>query len=389
MPTMSQLLNDTPSPVAPAPGAAGKKRARPNQPEIKRVQPVAGALPTSVPNWMSTPLMALLNLSKSRIRQLITVEGMPTDPAKAKLWYEANAKKNPSYKRGPAKHQEMLLAGTRVEGGSFVVAASSSSVHTGILQHALGISAARVGQLKILGMPTDSLDDAVAWRRDRITPTNKIAGECTKINPVPVLFVNELRSKFDQRNVVILVVSNWRVTIHDRMLRLLAKDAKFAMMAAVSGSLHLVITHTEKLHIILWAMHCGFYSDAMHALNVLGPDDSELWPMLALVCALRINDLMVRDFLISRRPIFKAIAFAAANDDNWREHACSFDASARCLFNYSEISRALELHFLARYLYERALQQGLHRFVEAQVDEWRPEYNQWQQLEQVTVCARC
>jgi hypothetical protein len=87
---------------------------------------------------------------------------MPTDPDKAKLCYEANAKQNPSYKRGPAKHQEMLLAGACVEGGSSVVAVSSSHVNTGILQHALGgISAVRVQQLKTLGMPTESLDEAV------------------------------------------------------------------------------------------------------------------------------------------------------------------------------------------------------------------------------------
>jgi hypothetical protein len=130
----------------------------------------------------------------------------------------------------------------------------------------------------------------------------------------------------------------------------------------------------------------------MHALNIIGPEDSELWPLLALVCALRISDLMTRDLLVMQCPIFKVIALAAANDDNltnWREDACNFNASARCLFNYSEISRALELDLLARCLYERALQQGLHRVVEAQVEEWRPESNQWQQLEQVTVCARC
>jgi hypothetical protein len=51
--------------------------------------------------------MALLELSRSPIRQLIILEGMPTDPDEAKLWYDANAKKNPSYKRGPAKHEEM------------------------------------------------------------------------------------------------------------------------------------------------------------------------------------------------------------------------------------------------------------------------------------------
>jgi hypothetical protein len=334
--------------------------------------------------------MALLSLSKSRIRQLITLEGMPTDPDRAKLWYDANAKKNTSYKRGPAKHQEMLLAAARVEGGSSVVAVSSASINTGILQHALGkISAVRVGQLKTLGMPTESVDDAVLWRQNRITQSNHTAGARTKANPAPVLFVNQLRAKFSQRNVVILVASNWRVELHARMLRLLAKDAKVAMMAAVAGSLHLVITHAEKLHIILWGMQRGFYSDAMHALNVIGPEDSELWPLLALVCALHIGDLTTRDLLISQCPIFKAIALAAANDDNWREHACSLNASARCLLNYREISRALELHALAHYFYERALQQGLHRFVEAQVEEWSPESNQWQQLEQVTVSARC
>ena len=60
-----------------------------NQPVFKRVQPVAVSLPTSVPNSMSAPLMALLHLSKSRIRQLTTLEGMPTDPDEAKLWYDA------------------------------------------------------------------------------------------------------------------------------------------------------------------------------------------------------------------------------------------------------------------------------------------------------------
>lgn len=120
--------------------------------------------------------MSLLDLSRSRIRQLITLEGMPTDAVNAKLWYEANAKKNPSYKRGPAKHEEMLLAGACVEGGSAVVAVSSCYVNTGSLQHALGgISAARVQQLKTLGMPTESLDEAVMWRNNRITQSNHTA----------------------------------------------------------------------------------------------------------------------------------------------------------------------------------------------------------------------
>jgi hypothetical protein len=167
---------------------------------------------------------------------------------------------------------------------------------------------------------------------------------------------------------------------------LLDKDAKVAIMAAVSGSLYLVITHADKLHIILWAMQRGFHSDAMHALNVIGPDDSELWSMLELVCALRSDDLMTRDLLVIQRPIFNIIAHAAvANDDKWRELACSFNASARCLFNHSKISQALELNLLACYLHDRALQQGLHRFVESQVDEWCPEFDQWQQLEQLTV----
>jgi hypothetical protein len=168
----------------------------------------------------------------------------------------------------------------------------------------------------------------------------------------------------------------------------MAKDARVAMMAAVAGSLHLIVSHEEKLLIILWGMQHGFYRDAMDALNTIGPGDSELWPLLALVCALRISDLMTRDLLVMQCPIFNVIALAAANDDKWREDACNFNASARCLFNYSEISRALELDLLARCLYERALQQGLHRVVEAQVEEWRPESNKWQQLEQVNVYAR-
>jgi hypothetical protein len=165
--------------------------------------PDAGALPTSVPNSVSPPLMALLELSRSRIRQLITQEGMPTDPDEAKLWYDANAKKNPSYKQGPAKHEELLLAGACVEGGSSVVAVSSSSVNTGILQHVLGgISAVRVHQLKVLGMPTNSLDDAVLWRRNRITHSNHTAGARTKANPAPGLFANQLRVKFGQKNTI-------------------------------------------------------------------------------------------------------------------------------------------------------------------------------------------
>ena len=229
--------------------------------------------------------MALLNLSKSRTRQLITLEGMPTVPDKAKLWYEANAKQNSSYKRGPAKHQEMLLAGARVEGGSSVVAVSSSYVNTGILQHALGgISAVRVQQLKTIGMPTESLGEAVLWRSNRSTQSNHTAGARTKAKPAPVLFANPLRAKFDKRNAVILVASDWRVNLHARFLRLMAKDARVAMMAAVAGSLHLVVTHEEKLHIILWGMQHGFYSDAMHALNIIGPEDSELWPLLARKC---------------------------------------------------------------------------------------------------------
>ncbi len=72
--------------------------------------------------------MQLLSLSKSRIRQLITLEGMPTQPDEAQLWYGAKAKKNPTYKRGPAKHQEMLLAGARVAGTTAVIAESSVSV---------------------------------------------------------------------------------------------------------------------------------------------------------------------------------------------------------------------------------------------------------------------
>jgi hypothetical protein len=110
-------------------------------------------------------------------------------------------------------------------------------------------------------------------------------------NTRPVLFANQLRAKFDKRNAVILVASDWRVKLHARFLRLMAKDARVAMMAAVAGSLHLVVTHAEKLHIILWGMQHGFYRDAMHALNAIGPEDSELWPLLALVCALRISDL--------------------------------------------------------------------------------------------------
>ena len=120
-----------------------------------------------------------------------------------------------------------------------------------------------------------------------------------------------------------LVASDWRDELHARMLMLLAKDAKVVTMAVVAGSLHLVIKHAEKLHIILWGMQRGFYSDAMHALSDIGPEDSELWSLLALVCALHIGELTTRDLLISQCPIFKAIALAAANDDNWREHACS------------------------------------------------------------------
>jgi hypothetical protein len=87
---------------------------------------------------------------------------MPTQPDEVQLWYDAKAKKNPSYKRGPAKHHETLLAGARVSGTTAVVATSSVSVTTGLLQHALGgISAVRVGQWKLLGMPTDSLANAV------------------------------------------------------------------------------------------------------------------------------------------------------------------------------------------------------------------------------------
>jgi hypothetical protein len=40
--------------------------------------------------------------------------------------------------------------------------------------------AVRVGQLKTLGMPTDSLDDAVLWRKNRITHSNRPAGARTK-----------------------------------------------------------------------------------------------------------------------------------------------------------------------------------------------------------------
>ena len=174
---------NAPAPIASAPGDVGKKRACPGS--LVFEEPDAGALPTSVPklaNSVSTPLIALLELSRSRIRQLITLEGMPTDPDEAKLWYDANAKKNPSYKRGPAKHEEMLLAAAYVEGGSSVVGVSSSSVNTGILQHELGgISAVRVHQLKDLGMPTHSLDAAVLWRRNRITQSNHTAGAHTKI----------------------------------------------------------------------------------------------------------------------------------------------------------------------------------------------------------------
>jgi hypothetical protein len=98
---------------------------------------------------------------------------MPTDADNAKLWYEANAKKNPSYKRGPANHAEMLLAGACVEGGSSAVSVSSSSVNTGILQHALGgISAVHVKQLKALGMPSNSVYDALKWRTNRVTHSN-------------------------------------------------------------------------------------------------------------------------------------------------------------------------------------------------------------------------
>jgi hypothetical protein len=131
---------------------------------------------------------------------------MQTDADNAKLWYEANAKKNPSYKQGPAKHEEMLLAGACVEGWSSVVAVSSSSVNTGILQHALGgISAVRVKQLKALGMPSNSVYDALQWRTNRVTHSNHTAGARvtrTKANAAPVLFANQLRAKFGQRNVV-------------------------------------------------------------------------------------------------------------------------------------------------------------------------------------------
>jgi hypothetical protein len=98
---------NAPAPIASAPGDVGKKRACPGS--LVFEEPDAGALPTSVPNSVSTPFMALLELNRSPIRQLIILEGMPTYPDEAKLWYDANAKKNPSYKRGPAKHEEMLL----------------------------------------------------------------------------------------------------------------------------------------------------------------------------------------------------------------------------------------------------------------------------------------
>ena len=196
-----------------------------------------------------------------------------------------------------------------VEGGSSVVAVSSSSVNTGILQHALGGISAVGGSCRAAqnSRNAESVDDALLWRQNRITQSNHTAGARTKANPAPVLFANQLQVKFDQRNAVILVASDWRDKLNARILRLLAKDAKVAMMAAVSGSLHLVVTHAEKLHIILWGMQYGSYSDAMHALHIIGPEDSELWPLLALVCALRISDLMTRDLLISQCPIFKAI----------------------------------------------------------------------------------
>jgi hypothetical protein len=209
-----------------------------NQPEFKSVQPVAVSLSTSVPNSMSARLMALLNLSKSRIRQLITLEEMPTDPDEAKLWYDANAKKNPLYKRGPAKHQEMLLAGACVEG--FCCRCLLRFRQHGHSPTCFGRNFCCSCRAAQNSRNAESVDDALLWRQNRITQSNHTAGARTKANPAPVLFANQLQVKFDQRNAVILVASDWRDKLHARILRLLAKDAKVAMKAAVSGSLHLV-----------------------------------------------------------------------------------------------------------------------------------------------------
>jgi hypothetical protein len=59
-------------------------------------------------NQKTMVLTVLLCLSRSRIRQLITLEEMPTVPEQAKLWYEANAKKNPSYKRCDSEGQPSI-----------------------------------------------------------------------------------------------------------------------------------------------------------------------------------------------------------------------------------------------------------------------------------------
>jgi hypothetical protein len=313
-----------------------------------------------VPGSISRPLMQLLSLSKSRIRQLITLEGMPTQPDEARLWYDAKAKKNPTYKRGPAKHQEMLQAGARVAGTTAVVAESSVSVTTGLLQHALGgISAVRVGQLKLLGMPTDSLANAVEWRKSRITDSNHTAGALTKTAPAPLFFANEFRARFDAHRIIILADYNWRVNLHGRIVRMLEQE-KFgvAMVAAVAGSLHLVVTRTEQLHVILLAMQHGLYRDASRALTQIKCGDCELAQLLSLVCALRTDDSSTRDVLAGQDPFANIIVLAAANDDTWRDRASGFRASAQFLVQYGQIAQALDLLELAGYMFERALGVG-------------------------------
>ncbi len=131
-----------------------------------------------------------------------------------------------------------------------------------------------------------------------------------------------------------------------------------AMVAAVAGSLHLLVTHAEQLHIVLLAMQHGLYSGSSRALTQIKHGDCELAPLLSLVCALRADDSSARDVLAGQDPFANVIVLAAANDDTWRDRASSFRVSARFLVHYGQIAQALDLLELAGCMFERALGDG-------------------------------